>query len=979
MGLNSLTQNTDIESELFSFDRAVGDSNNLLDRLKAEVRFAAALAEARPLWRMLIQQAVSDARSALAQGEGIERVVKAAESTLAPIGAFAKQYTVHCVGHGHIDMDWLWNWPETVATTNDTFTTVDRLMDEFPTFHYSQSQASVYQIMQDYLPELYAKVKQRVAEGRWEVTANQWVEGDKNLASGEILCRHILYTKRFFKREFELPYDAVAIDWEPDTFGHAHTIPTILNKAGVRRYYLHRAGPGPMLFWWQGKDGSRVLTFDDRLRGYNGQINADIVKHMLAFEKATGLKDFLFVFGVGDHGGGPTRRDLLAAQQMGQWPIWPNIKLSTTDAFFSIAEQQAKNLPVIDAELNYVFEGCYTAQSNIKRANRKSENALVEAELFALLGRGLAAMPYPVDDLALAWRHAMFNQFHDILPGSGIHSTYEYSQGLFQEILARTSMLKTRALRRIAGMVSIGRVANSSDTPGVNFDVGGGPGDLPGPNDGSITRRGAGGSGSDPFVIFNPSPWPRTELVMMRIWDRTYPSHQIAVQDDKGARFPAQVTERGNYWGHNYIGVAFTAQNVPGLGYRSYHVVNDLRIAGPSATTPLPQRRNWASEAYGDGQGSMENEFLKVEVDQASGAIAHLIDKRTGIDLVPEGGRLGLLEYSLEAPHPMTAWVMGQIASARAFVEGGTIDCPNNGPHLASVRARHALNDSTFTLTISLAAGVPRVDFTLEVNWLERGSPQRGVPMLRVAFPLAVTDGIATFECPNGHVARSTNPRDLASYTSWLGGLYWPASEAVDVRPGDVPAQKWADLTGKHAATAEPVGVAVLNDTKYGYNVDGNTMRLTLLRSSYDPDPLPELGAHTIRFAVQPHVGAWTPSDATRAGYAFNFPFNVVGTDVHEGSLPASAGYAEVLTPNVMLSGMKKAEDGDGLIVRLYEMEGRAITARVRLGAALCAPGAAAIETDLVEQPLATNTASLADGVLSVDVPAFGLVTAQVG
>ena len=251
--------------------------------------------------------------------------------------------------------------------------------------------------------------------------------------------------------------------------------------------------------------------------------------------------------------------------------------------------------------------------------------------------------------------------------------------------------------------------------------------------------------------------------------------------------------------------------------------------------------------------------------------------------------------------------------------------------------------------------------------------------MLRVAFPLAITDGAATFECPNGHVTRTTNPRELASYTHWLGGLYWPNSEAVDTMPGDVPAQKWVDLTGRHAGSSEPAGAAVLNDSKYGYNVEGNTIRLTLLRSSYDPDPLPELGMHTIRFSLQPHAGPWTPSDATRAGYAFNFPFNVVGTDVHEGTLPLSAGYVELLTPNVMLSGLKKAEDSEALVVRLYEMEGKATIAHVRLSEALCAGGAKAVETDLMEQPLATNSASLENGVLSVSIPAFGLVTVSVG
>ncbi len=973
MASNQSKKTYEFEESLQSLDRSVEIAGRALARFRSEMMFCSALADAHPdertQWQAMIHHALAQVSAAVSSGGDVNQVVENAEASLPALSRAAKQYTIHCVGHGHIDMDWMWSWPETVATTNDTFTTVERLMDEFPDFHYSQSQASVYQIMKDYLPELYAKVRQRVAEGRWEVTANHWVEGDKNLASGEILCRHILYTKRFVQQELGLAYDAVKIDWEPDTFGHAHTLPMILNQAGIRRYYLHRAGPGPMLFWWQAKDGSRVLVFDDRLRGYNGRIDASITNHLFDFEQATGLKDFLFVYGVGDHGGGPTRRDLLNAREMATWPLYPTIKLSTTEVFFNAAEQKAHSLPVVDAELNYVFEGCYTAQSNIKLANRRSEVALTSAEAVALLAKGLAGMAYPTDEINLAWRHAMFNQFHDILPGSGVHATYTYAQGLFQEIMAHTSMIKTRGLRRIASRVDVSSVNQHhlNGLPQQKYDVGGGPGDVA--IEGGLSRRGAGGDVSDPFVVFNLNTWPRTELVTTRLWDRTWAGQHLRVADDKGHVLPAQVTERGNYWGHNYIGVTWPAHNVPGLGWRTYAVYS----------APYLPDGDLHGACTCDGKGSIENEFIKVVVEQESGAITQLIDKRSGLDLVAPGKKLGILEYYLEAPHPMTAWVMGQIKDVHPFITGGTLDCPARGPHVASIRSRHTIHDSQFSLTISLMAGVPRIDFTLEVNWLERGSAEVGVPMLRVAFPLAVQDPSAKFECPNGYVERTTNPRALSSYTSWLGGAYWPNSEAVDPAPGDVPAQKWADLSGVHGGSPVTCGATILNDSKYGYQVDGNTIRLTLLRSSYDPDPLPELGQHLIRFAIQPHDGSWTVADATRAGYAFNQPFDVVSTDVHMGDLPAQAGYAEVLTSNVVLSGMKQAEDSGALVVRLYETSGEGARARIRLSPVLCAPDAAAVQTDLMEQPVGHNSARMEDGVLSVDIPPFGMVTVKVG
>jgi len=980
---------------LQALESAGSAGSETLERIRGELDFAAKLGslseDQRPAWEDLVLKAVKAVNEALSNGAGTEAACAEMEAVLAPLSSAAKQYTIHVVGHAHIDMNWLWGWPETVATVNDTFTTVERLMQEFPTFHFSQSQTSVYQIMKDYLPELYARVKQRVAEGRWEVTASQWVEGDKNLAGGEILCRHLLHTRRFFKQEFGLPYDAVKIDWEPDTFGHMHTLPGLLARGGVRHYYFHRSAEGPELFLWQGKDGSRILAFDDRARGYNGSMNASVASRLCDFAKATGLKDYLFVMGVGDHGGGPTRRDLARAVKMNQWPVFPNIKLSTTQAFFSAAEQQAQNLPVVNSELNHVFEGCYTSQSSVKRANRGSENALLEAEMIALLGRGLLRMPYPAEALEQSWRKAMFNQFHDILPGSGVHATYEYAQGLFQDILATTTMIKTRALRAIASQVDTAKscacgcegeckciVAQAPSLrktgagklsalrePGdsIGPGIGGGPGDVP--RDGALSRRGFGSPCCDPFVAFNPSPWKRSEVVSVRLWDRKHPDGEIIVKDDAGQTFPAQVVDRGNYWGHDFIAVAVPVRDVPGLGWRSFCIA---RAAQPGTATGCS----------GDRKGRIENEFLSLEIEPASGAILHLLDKRTGIDFVPQGGRLGVLEYYLEAPHPMTAWIIGQIVKVVPFLSGATVEFPHAGPHLSAIRAHHKFGDSKFALTISLAAGVPRVDFSLEVDWLERGSPELGVPMLRVAFPLALKSAVASFECANGHVTRSTNPAAIPSFTSRLLGQYFSNNAAVDPVPAEVPAQKWMDLTGVHESASEPAGAALLNDSKYGHSVNGSTARLTLLRSSYDPDPLPELGHHTIRFALQPHVGEWSAAQATRAGYAFNLPFNVAGTGMQKGMLPARKGCAEVLTPNVMLSGMKKAEDGGALIIRLYETEGQAATARVKLDPCLVAPDAAAMETDILERPLKTTSARMVRGTLSVKVPPFGTVTVKV-
>jgi len=947
-----------IEKGLESVKASVAAGRGHIDRFSHEIRFAQRLIDAKPEkkkeWQPLVNQAVEYVEAEAKKASvDMKAAVAEAERILEPIGATAKEYAIYCVGHAHIDMNWMWNWPETVSVVNDTFSTVDRLMDEFPDFRFSQSQASTYLALKEYLPELYEKVKQRIKEGRWEITASTWVEGEKNIASGEIMCRHLLYTKRFISQEFDMPVDAIKLDWEPDMFGHAHSVPGILSRAGVKRYYFCRGGKGQRLFWWQGKDGSKVLAFDDAVLWYNGEIPLgsltmsfpDMTHFVFDFEKSTGLKEYLFVYGVGDHGGGPTRRDLIAAVDMNSWPIFPKVKLSTTEEYFSTIEPKLRDdLPVIDDELNFVFRGCYTSQTNIKRANRFGENRLVEAEIAAVIASRVLGMPYPSDDLFIGWRDTMFNQFHDIIPGSGVKATYEYAQGLFQETLARTGMVKTRCLRALAAKVDTTGMNGmpQGEEPGSKVGVGIGAGAGHESALGGISTLSGGAVASEPFLIVNPNPWTRDELAVVKIWDKNIPNDRVKVTSAAGEEFSGQVIESGNYWGHSFKSVAFPAEKLPPMGYRAYSVSRSY--------SPVSSKGGVTTNGF----NVIENEFFRVTVDQRSGAISSLLDKRTGYNLVPEGKRIGMLQWLLEAPHGMTAWEIGQIVKQVDFFDGATINMPHRGPYLGTVRAHHKLNDSRFTMDISLKAGVPRVDFKLSANWLERGHSGYGVPMLKVIFPLAVKGNRARFEIPCGYIER-------------------PADGS------EVPSQKWVDLSGQRADGNGAVGALLLNDCKYGHNVAEDEIRLTLIRSSYDPDPLPELGQHEIKFALVPHDGTCTPSDAAKAGYEFNHQVEVVATDVHAGDLPKEKGFVSVNPSNILFSGIKKAEDSDELVLRLYEMDGKATEAEVKIDPSLVKSKSVAVETDILERPVPGSTARFENDTLKVSMPAFGITTMKIG
>ena len=929
-----------------SLDTLAGDHRRQLERFTAQAAFARKLSKLHPAeqagWEALVEQAADRVRTELEAGrvDALEAAVKEAEGILAPIGEVAKQYTVHCIGHSHIDMNWMWSWPETVSLTNDTFLTVDRLMDAYPEFCYTQSQASVYALTEEYHPQLFDRIKQRVGEGRWEVAASMWVEGDKNLAGGESLCRHLLYTRQYVKERFGLAPEDVKIGWEPDTFGHAHTVPSFLARAGVTRYYLSRGGeePRPPVYWWQAPDGSRVLVVQQNL---DWPITVGIGLRSVDFAERTGLKDSVCVYGVGDHGGGPTRKDLERALEMDRWPVFPNIRLTRADRYFETLEQYGDRLPVLDGELNFVFEGCYTSESNIKRANRFAEAGLYEAEAAACAAWALGLRDYPTDTLRESWIRTLFCQFHDILPGSGVRATYEHAQGLFQETAAEMGMVQTQSLRAISASVDTSSLVPeppATASKGVGPALGAGVGE--GSWFGGVSSSDGGADAHRPFVVFNPNAWARNEVVSATLWNIHFDPERVIARVEEGDTFSTQVVERGHYWGHDFVRVAFPAKEVPALGYRTYLLFEgDAEpLQGGSVTRAEPN--------------TLENDLIRIHADPVTGGISMLLDKRNGANLAADDDPLAGLEYAVEQPHSMTAWTIGDISRSTRPLPAARFDRGKVGPYLGTLASTYRINDSLVSLQTTVKAGDPCVGVTIKATWVERGSPDTGVPMLRAHFPLGLQDRTVRYEIPYGHIVR-----DLP------GGQ-------------EVPSQRWADVSGR-TNDGKLAGLVLLNNTKYGHSMLDNAMRLTLIRSSYDPDILPEIGEQEIRLGLLPHGADWGPADCIRSGAAFNHPLKVIGTDIHSGDLPPNLGFLSIDTPNVILGALKKAEQEDALILRFYEVDGVDTAVTVDIHSSLADGFAKAREVDLLERPWGTNTARLTNGKLTVTVPARGITSVE--
>ncbi len=443
-----------------------------------------------------------------------------------------RQFTGHLVGHAHIDLQWLWTWDETVdQIIPQTFGQALKFMDEFPEFTFSQSSAALYLAAEQHHPELFRRIQERVKDGRWELVGGRWCEGDTNMISPESHVRHFLYGQRYFQDRFGRRCN---VGWEPDTFGHVWTMPQILKKAGVDYYYFCRAGQGVPLFWWEGPDGSRVLAFDESATGgwYTDVVDDEKVRELARFVEATNAQDHLMVYGVGNHGGGPTRENIDAALRLKERELLPTVRFSTAEAFFARLAEGAEGLivPTIRDELNPVFEGCYTTHARIKRYNRRSESLLEMAEVFASLAR-LHGPAYPREAFETLWRDVLWSHHHDTVPGSLIHPSALYSHEVYEKLLERGESILDRACQTLARDIEVkGR----------------------GPH----------------LVVFNPLAWERTEVVDATL---TLPAgvESIVLVDESGD-VPTQILERRVDGDVATFRLCFEARSVPGCGYKTF-------------------------------------------------------------------------------------------------------------------------------------------------------------------------------------------------------------------------------------------------------------------------------------------------------------------------------------------------------------------------------------------------------------------------
>ncbi len=850
--------------------------------------------------------------------------LKQATATLAALKPELRKANFHLTGNSHIDAAWLWPWTETVDAVKRTFGTAAQLMSEYPDYTYTQSAAVYSQWIADKYPRLNEEIKQRIQQGRWELVGGMWLEPDLNMPDGESLVRQIMVGQATFQKLYG---KTTRIGWNPDSFGYTWQLPQVYKRSGIDYFVTQKmtwndTNQLPLkLFWWQSPDGSKVMSYFPH--DYAND-NVDVTRLgkdlAIARDRAPGITEIMDLYGVGDHGGGPTRGMLdEGTDWMKPDKIVPTEQFGTAQSYFntvgpkvaqnsptwtyaSLAKGDTKlpepaagqiTVPTWDDELYLEFHrGVFTTQADHKRNMRDAEEWVLNSEKYASLA-WLDGRDYPAQQITDAWKHVLFNQFHDLAAGSGIGIIYKDAQKDYNQVHWSTDRIKQNSLDTLAARV---------DTK---------------------VKEGV------PVMVVNPLAWQRGGLAEVSV-QLPAGADAVTVLDEKNKVVPSQIL--AHEASTNTFHVLVEASVVPSMGYQVLHVV--------------PGKKSFDTDLKSSGM-TMENANLKVAVDPQTGCITSLFDKKSNFETLKAGGCGNELQAFKDTPKQYDAWNIdpGTYDAAPTLLHMvDEVKLVEQGPLRSVIRVTRHWQSSKFTQDIMLYNGADQVDVANDIDWKETHV------LLKAAFPLAATSANATYEIPYGSIDRPTT-----------------RNNSFEKARFEVPAMRWADEgDGKH-------GFSLINDSKYGYDGVGDQLRLTLLRSPTWPDPEADREEHHFTYALYPHAGAWKDAGTVEHGWNYNYKLEAMQVEAHAGQMPAEHSFVGVDAKNVVVTAVKKAEDGNGLVVRFFEWAGKGgnVTLQVPEGAT------AASVVNLMEKPEG-GSIPVTGGKVTVPVTPYMIQTVRV-
>ncbi|MBP6875704.1 MAG: chitobiase/beta-hexosaminidase C-terminal domain-containing protein [Candidatus Eisenbacteria bacterium] len=831
------------------------------------------------LWLSLIAAAFAHPVSLEAQEAGAPR----------PSLQNASVPTLYLVATAHLDTQWRWTIQDVIrdyipATLNENFA----LFEQYPDYVFSFEGAFRYQLIKEYYPDLYERMKEYIAAGRWKVSGS-WMDAvDVNIPAPESLIRHALYGNGFFRREFGTTSRDVFL---PDCFGFGYSLPAVAAHCGLLGFSTQKLEWGSAVGipfdvgLWEGVDGSRLIATLNP-GSYVSQIEADLSadttwagKIARQYRRSGFAVDQKF-FGTGDQGGSPNESSVAWMQKSLQGPGPVRVRPASSDQLARDLSALLKtelptglrpdvdlgalaNLPKYRGELLLTDHGsgCYTSQSAMKRWNRKNECLADAAEHAAVAAHWLRGASYPQETLNNAWTRFLWHQFHDDLTGTSIPQAYLFSWN--DEAIAANQF--SEVMRN-----SVGAVSRALDTN---------------------TRTG------EPLIVYNPLAIEREDLVEAKVRFAQGSPRAVRVFDADDREVPAQSSPLPD----GRTSVVFLAR-VPSMGFALYEMRPALG----------PERGESELSA---GSASLENARYRVQLDQ-HGDILSVFDKRIEKELLSAPIRLQMIA---DRPTEWAAWEIDYddlMAQPRPVGgEGARMTLVEGGPARVTLEVRREAEGSTFVQRISLAAGNAG-DAVVVENDIDWRTP---ATLLKAAFPLTASNAMATYDLRLGTIERPRNTPKLY----------------------EVPAQQWADITNADGN----YGAAILNDCRYGWDrPEDNTLRLTLLRTPevnerwnwIRDQERQDFGRHRLAYAIYGHAGDWREGEVAWRAERMNQPLQAFQVPRHRGWLGKSFSMLDISTggaqaagqpslPTVAVRALKLAEDGDEIVVRLQEIAGRGV------------------------------------------------------
>lgn len=600
---------------------------------------------------------------------------------------------VTMLGHTHIDVAWLWRLRHTREKTARSFSTVNRLMEKYPEYIFIQTQPQLYDYLKEDYPDIYAHIKRRVAEGRWEPSGAMWVECDCNLASGESIIRQILVGKNFFKKEFD--YESEFL-WLPDVFGYSWALPQILKKSGVNTFMTTKISWNDTnrlpydTFIWRGMDGSEVTThfvttteLNDVTYTYNGESRPYAIKGVWDNYRNKDLnRDLLISYGFGDGGGGPTREMIKYIEAAKLMPGIPNVETGRATEYFRKLNETIKEnpyngyLPIWDGELYLEFHrGTYTSQGYNKKMNRFMEYKLREEEMLSVFAEKLFDKQYNREEFLKAWKIVLCEQFHDILPGSSIHEVYEDSHEEYE-----------RALKYIE---------NATKASKASF----------------VTEK------ENAFTLFNQANWERDSIVKIPAGTEDY-----EYTDSEGNTLPSHR-----------------------CGEQDHVYVKGLK---PLAFSTITRRAKACNEASSFTENTVETPYYIVSWDD-KGRIVRLYDKSADREVIPEGKFANVIQIFEDKPRCFDAWELESTIDLKKEeipCDGNIVKTKNELGYF--IHFTYNYNNSKIMQTMCLYNDKRRIDFKTVVDWKESQK------ILKTAFSVDIRGVFARYDVQEGNIVR---------------------------------------------------------------------------------------------------------------------------------------------------------------------------------------------------------------------------------